>query len=275
MTARRYLREKYLKADLGITGANFLVADDGAIVIVENEGNARLTMACPPVHVVVAGLEKVLPRLGDLDLFLPLLATSGTGQQFTAYTSIIRGPRQPGEDDGPQTLYVILLDQGRSRLYRKPMLRDSLRCIRCGACLNACPVYKTIGGHAYNTAYQGPIGAVITPHLQSLKEWKHLSFASTLCGACSEVCPVKIPLHDMLLYNRVYAQQVGGSGRLWNLALKAWAFLFKNGARLDHYRPLFSMGLALLRFWLPENRRKALPQLAPKSFRQLWKENAE
>ncbi|MFQ5632129.1 MAG: LUD domain-containing protein, partial [bacterium] len=163
MFARGYLREVYVTADIGVTGANFLIADRGAIVMTENEGNGRLTMACPPVHVVFCGIEKILPRTADLAFFLPLLATSGTGQQISCYNSITCGPRQPNESDGPDEMYVILLDNGRTDLYAREDFRHSLRCIRCGACLNTCPVYRTVGGHTYNTDDQGPIGSVITP----------------------------------------------------------------------------------------------------------------
>src|SRR5574341_727848 len=195
MVARRHLRQDYVTADIGITGANFLVADCGAVVMTENEGNGRLTMSCPPVHIVVAGIEKIIPRLTDLSLFLPLLATSGTGQEITCYNSMVFGPRRNAEDDGPTEMHVILLDNGRSQLYHRPDLRQALRCIRCGACLNVCPVYRAIGGHAYNVTYQGPIGSVITPHYNGLPQYQHLSFASSLCGACSDVCPVRIDLH--------------------------------------------------------------------------------
>ncbi|MGH7452995.1 MAG: lactate utilization protein B, partial [bacterium] len=181
MVARRHLRRDYVTADIGITGANFLIADCGAVVMTENEGNGRLTMACPRVHVAVAGFEKVIPRLADLSLFLPLLATSGTGQEITCYNSIVFGPRRNLEDDGPEEMHVILLDNGRSQLYSRADLRQALRCIRCGACLNVCPVYRVIGGHTYNVTYQGPIGSVITPHYNGLSPYQHLSFASSLC----------------------------------------------------------------------------------------------
>ena len=224
--ARVHLREKYVTADLGITGANFLLAKEGAALVLENEGNGRLSMGCPPVHVVLAGIEKVLPSIRDLELFLPLLATSGTGQQITAYNSVVRGPKASGELDGPEHLYVILLDNGRSDIYKKEEVRESLRCIRCGACLNACPVYKAVGGHTYHTAYPGPIGAVITPHLKGIKEWNHLSFASTLCGACTDVCPVKIPLHHMLLHNRKEAIERGAVSPLWRGLMASWSFVY-------------------------------------------------
>ena len=202
MIARHVLRDKYLSADIGISGANFAVAETGMISITENEGNARLTTSVPRIHVAVLGIEKVLPKMADLALFLPMLATAGTGQALTCYNSLIGGPRLPGETDGPEEFHVILLDNGRTDILADPEQRDTLHCIRCGACLNVCPVFKNVGGHAYGTTYPGPIGSVITPHLRGLQEWKHLSAASSLCGACTETCPVGIDLHHHLLRNR-------------------------------------------------------------------------
>jgi L-lactate dehydrogenase complex protein LldF len=190
------------------------------ISITENEGNARLTCALPRIHVALVGIEKVIPRLSDLALFLPMLSTAGTGQHLTGYNSMYGGPRQPGEPDGPDEFHVILLDNGRTRLLADAEQRDALHCIRCGACLNVCPIFKNVGGFAYGTPYQGPIGAVITPHFRGLAEWSHLSAASSLCGACTETCPVGIDLHHHLLRNRrnVAAQHPGRAGRLlWRL----------------------------------------------------------
>ncbi|RZA02677.1 MAG: iron-sulfur cluster-binding protein, partial [Sphingobacteriaceae bacterium] len=202
LKARELLREKYLQADVGITGANFLIADTGSIAISENEGNVRLTTTFPKIHIAIVGIEKIIPSMADLDLFWPMLATHGTGQNLTVYNSILSGPRQANETDGPEEMYVILLDNGRTNLLAQKDQRQGLYCIRCGACLNACPVYKNIGGHTYNTAYSGPIGSIITPHLKGMDKFKHLSYASSLCGKCSEVCPVKIDIHKMLLLNR-------------------------------------------------------------------------
>src|SRR5512133_965972 len=222
MIARRVLREKYITADIGFTGANFAVAETGMVSITENEGNARLTAALPKVMVTLLGIEKVLPRLEDLALFLPMLATMGTGQALTCYNSLYGGPRQPGETDGPEEFHVILLDNQRTALLADAEQRDSLHCIRCGACLNVCPVYRNIGGHTYGTTYSGPIGSVITPHFRGLQEWKHLSFASSLCGACTETCPVKIDLHHHLLQNRRNA--IRQQPTWWErLAFKAFA----------------------------------------------------
>ena len=202
MIARRALRQKYIHADVGLTGANFAIAETGMISITENEGNARLTAALPKVMITLLGIEKVLPRLEDLALFLPLLATAGTGQPLTCYNSLYGGPRQPGESDGPEEYHVVLLDNHRTELLADAEQRDALHCIRCGACLNVCPIFRNIGGHTYGTTYSGPIGSVITPHLRGLQDWKHLSYASSLCGACTETCPVKINLHHHLLQNR-------------------------------------------------------------------------
>jgi len=202
MVARRVLRRKYVEADLGITGANFAVAETGMIALTENEGNARLTAALPRTMITVVGVEKVIPRLADLALFWPMLATAGAGQLLSGYNTLYGGPRQPGEPDGPEEFHVVLLDNGRTALLADPEQRDALHCIRCGACLNVCPIFRNVGGHTYGTTYSGPIGSVITPHLRGLQEWKHLSYASSLCGACTEACPVKIDLHHHLLQNR-------------------------------------------------------------------------
>jgi L-lactate dehydrogenase complex protein LldF len=222
LVAREKLREKYSKAEIGITGANFIIADIGAIAITENEGNARLSCAFPKTHIVIAGIEKVLPGLTDLGLFWPLLATYGTGQQLTVYNTIVTGPKQTTEVDGPQEMYVILLDNGRTNILANEKTRESLYCIRCGACLNACPVYKNIGGHSYLSTYSGPIGAVITPHLQGMNDWKHLSYASSLCGNCTEVCAVKINLHELLLENRYEAVSSGTATWSEKIAWKIW-----------------------------------------------------
>ena len=199
---RRVLRKKYTEAQVGVTGANFLIADIGGISVTENEGNGLMSTAFPKLHIVIAGIEKVIPQMKQLGLFYPLLASHGTGQQITAYNTIFTGPRLTNEVDGPEKMIVILLDNGRTTVYEDDEAYESLACIRCGACLNGCPVYKTIGGYTYDTTYSGPIGSVLTPFLRSFKDFSHLSFASSLCGKCVEVCPVKIPLTDILLSNR-------------------------------------------------------------------------
>jgi L-lactate dehydrogenase complex protein LldF len=195
---RRLLREKFAQADMGITGANFAVAETGTVVLISNEGNARLTTTCPRVHVALMGMEKVIPRWIDLPVFLKLLARAATGQTLSVYTTLISGPARSKERDGPDEFHLILLDNGRSRVLATPF-RESLQCIRCGACLNACPVYRRIGGHAYGGVYSGPIGSILTPLYDSVEENPHLPHASSLCGACQAACPVKINIPHMLI----------------------------------------------------------------------------
>ncbi|OYU57133.1 MAG: iron-sulfur cluster-binding protein [Chitinophagaceae bacterium BSSC1] len=243
LVARKKLREKYVQAEVGVTGANFIIADIGAIAVTENEGNARLSCAFPKTHIVVVGIEKVIPSIHDLALFWPLLSTFGTGQKVTVYNSIVTGPRQAGELDGPEEMIVILLDNGRTNLLENPTSREALYCIRCGACLNACPVYKNIGGHSYETTYSGPIGKVITPYLSGMKDYKHLSYASSLCGNCTEVCPVRINLHELLLDNRHEAVKEGNSSLAERLAWKAWKTASLN-------RSMMNMGNAKLKNWV-------------------------
>lgn len=222
LVARDKLRSKYQTAQIGITGANFWIADTGAISITENEGNARLTTSLPKVHIAIVGIEKVIPNVKDLNLFLPLLATFGTGQKVTSYNTLLSGPKQKDELDGPSEMYVIMLDNGRTNLLADIRVRESMYCIRCGSCLNACPIYKNIGGHAYGATYSGPIGAVITPHMKGMEEYKHLSYASSLCGNCTEVCPLKINIHSMLLANRQESVEEGLNTFQENMAWKMW-----------------------------------------------------
>ena len=278
MTVRRDMRIRYCKADIGISGANFAVAETGMIAITENEGNARLTTSLPKIHVALLGIEKVLPKLSDLALFLPMLATVGTGQQLTCYNSMIGGPRQPGETDGPEEFHVILLDNRRTHLLADAEQRDALHCIRCGACLNVCPIFRNVGGQTYGTTYQGPIGSVITPHLRGLRDWKHLSFASSLCGACTEACPVKIDLHHHLLQNRRNAV-VLGTGKLDRVAFRGFAFLVnhpgvfevavKAGRLVQRlHRLVVGSKIDPLRAWTAS---REAPVIARESFRQYWK----
>ncbi len=211
--ARRVLRERFAAADIGISGVNFAVAETGTILILENEGNIRLTTSLPKTHIAVMGIEKIVPRFADLDIFLKLLPRSGTGQRLTTYQSLITGTKRKPSDEGPEELHVILLDNGRSRMLANPVTRQALACIRCGACLNACPVYQQIGGHAYGSVYSGPIGAVITPQLIGLGKAAQLPFASSLCGACREVCPVKIDIPELLLHLRAEITEAKAGGR--------------------------------------------------------------
>jgi L-lactate dehydrogenase complex protein LldF len=277
MIAREVMRDKYLRADVGITGANFAMAREGCISITENEGNARLTMSLPRVHIALIGIEKVLPSIDDLALFLPLLATAGAGQPLTGYNTMLFGPRQEGESDGPEEMHVVLLDNERTNLLADPEQRDALNCIRCGACLNVCPIFKNVGGHAYGTTYQGPIGSVITPHMRGLQEWKHLSGASSLCGACTEACPVKIDIAHHLLHNRRNAAQQKPA-KLESTAWKAFGFLM-NKPRL--YRLAMKLGRLFqplhpivkrtkLDPMLVWTKTREFPDLAPKSFHEQW-----
>ncbi|HKC35866.1 MAG TPA: LutB/LldF family L-lactate oxidation iron-sulfur protein [Chitinophagaceae bacterium] len=269
--ARNVLRKKYAEAEVGITGANFIIADIGGIAITENEGNARLSCSIPKTHIVVAGIEKVIPSMNDLALFWPLLATYGTGQKITVYSTIVNGPKQEGETDGPDEMYVILLDNGRTNILANEKSRESLYCIRCGACLNACPVYKNIGGHSYETTYSGPIGSVITPHLKEMKEWKHLSYASSLCGNCTAVCAVKINLHELLLENRHEAVDEGDTSFAERTGWKLWkqAMLKRNMMNMGSRKIKNWVVNTLLKGWKEHRSEIEFPK---KSFNQLWKE---
>jgi L-lactate dehydrogenase complex protein LldF len=203
---RRVLRRKFGDADIGLSGVNFAVAETGTLCLVENEGNGRMCTTVPRVHIAITGIEKVVEKLEHVPPLYSLLSRSATGQAVTTYFNLISGPRKPGEKDGPQEVHLILLDNGRTQAYADEELRATLQCIRCGACMNHCPVYARIGGHAYGTTYPGPIGAIISPHMLGLDSTYPLAFASTLCGACSEVCPVKIPIPDILVRLRNEAQ---------------------------------------------------------------------
>ena len=271
LKAREVLREKYVQAEVGVTGANFIISDIGAVAVTENEGNARLSCSFPKTHIAIVGIEKMIPSLTDLGLFWPLLATYGTGQKITVYNTLIAGPRQENEVDGPDEMYVILLDNGRTNILQNPKQRESLYCIRCGACLNACPIYKNIGGHAYGTTYSGPIGSVITPHLQGLEEYKHLSYASSLCGNCTEVCSVKINLHELLLENRSEAVESGLVPFSEKMAWKLWriASLKRGLMNLGNGNIKNKVVNGMFKGW--KERRSDL-QFSQKTFNQLWKE---
>jgi L-lactate dehydrogenase complex protein LldF len=219
--ARRVLRDRFIAADVGITGANFLVAETGSAIIVTNEGNGDLTATLPRVHIVTASLEKVVPNLDDAATLLRLLARSATGQEFTSYTTLFTGPRREEDPDGPEAFHIILLDNGRSAMLGGPF-SDMLRCIRCGACMNHCPVYGAVGGHAYGWVYPGPMGSVLSPMLAGLEETRHLPEASTLCGRCGEVCPVRIPLPGLLRRLRERNFSEGNTPARWRLGLRLW-----------------------------------------------------
>ena len=275
MIARRHMRGLYVDADVGITGANFLVAETGQISITENEGNARLTAALPRMHIAISGIEKVVANLDDLAVLLPMLATAGAGQPMTCYNTLYAGPRQPGECDGPEEMHVVLLDNARTAILADPEQRDSLHCIRCGACLNVCPIFKNVGGFTYGTTYQGPIGSVITPHLRGLTDWNHLSGASSLCGACTDACPVRIDIHHHLLHNRRNAAKTAPN-RLERLGHKLFAavasrpWLFATGGAVFRKTLwlLKKLRLPLLGDWLAT---RDLPAAPAASFRSQWR----
>ncbi|MEO7044534.1 MAG: LutB/LldF family L-lactate oxidation iron-sulfur protein [Ferruginibacter sp.] len=271
LVARDILRKKYVQAEVGVTGANFIISDIGAVAVTENEGNGRLSCAFPKTHIVVVGIEKMIPSLTDLALFWPLLSTFGTGQKVTVYNSIISGPRQPNEVDGPEEMYVILLDNGRTNILKDPRQRESLYCIRCGACLNACPVYKNIGGHAYGATYSGPIGSVLTPNMEGMADFKHLSFASSLCGNCTEVCAVKINIHELLLDNRSKSVEEGYTTLTERAAWKMWkiASLKRGMMNMGNGTLKNKVVNGLFKDW---TKHRSNLDFSQKTFNQLWKE---
>ncbi len=286
--ARRALREMFAQAGMGLSGANFAVAETGTVVVIENEGNIRFCTTAPRVQVALVGIEKIIPRFADLGIFLRLLGRSATGQKLTVYTSLLTGPRRPGED-GPEELHVVLVDNGRVATLADPKMREALFCIRCGACLNACPVYRKIGGHAYGWVYSGPIGALVTPEFTGIEQGRELPFASTLCGACREVCPVKINIPDLLLHLRSKAQeqtrapQPKDSPVSERTALRLWAWLMKGPRRYALAARLARVGQKVFarQGWVPRFSKFPLsrwtegrdfPALAPKPFRDRWKE---
>jgi len=268
-TARATLRDRFAAADVGISGVNFAIAETGTIVIVENEGNIRLTTSLPRIHIAMMGIEKVIPRFTDLDVFLKLLPRSGTGQKLTTYQSFITGTKRAPSDEGPDELHIVLLDNGRSRMLAHPVTRQSLACIRCGACLNACPVYQQVGGHAYGSVYPGPIGAVITPQLMGIQKASQLPYASSLCGACRDVCPVKIDIPQLLLHLRgEISPRKGGVAE--RLAFKIWARVMTSPA-------LYKMGSVagrILQRVMPISRAwtngRDLRPIESKSFHDIW-----
>lgn len=268
--ARELLRERYTSADIGITGGNFLIADTGSIALTENEGNARLTTTFPKIHIAIVGIEKIIPTMKNLDLFWPMLSAHGTGQNLTVYNTILSGPRKDQETDGPEEMYVVLLDNGRTNLLAKKDQRQSLYCIRCGACLNACPVYKNIGGHTYETTYSGPIGSIITPSLRGMKDFKHLSYASSLCGKCSEVCPVKIDIHKMLLLNRREAVNEGlvTSGEKWGW--KGWKKAMLKRKTMDMFSGGWKNSFLKTFFKKAWGNHRELPEVGKESFSKMW-----
>lgn len=273
--ARQRLRQDFLSAGMGVTGANFAIAETGQIAISTNEGNGRLSLSLPPVHVALVGIEKIVPRVEDLALLWPLLSASGTGQQLTCYNTLAGGPRRDSEPDGPREFHVVLIDNGRTRLLADAEQRDALHCIRCGACLNVCPVFKSIGGHSYGTTYQGPIGSVITPHLRG-DAYAHLPYASSLCGACTDVCPVRIELHRHLLHNRRNAVARRLDNPLQRLAFRAWLWAMRSAARyglaarLGRFALRSGLARPALGRWLST---RDFPAPPAQSFREWWRQS--
>ncbi len=282
-SARQILRRKFHDAEIGLSGVNFAVAETGTLCLVENEGNGRLCTTVPPVHIAVTGIEKVVEKLADVPPLLKLLTRSATGQHITTYFNMISSPRKPGERDGPKEVHLVLLDNQRSRIYEDSELFDSLRCIRCGACMNHCPVYTRIGGHAYGPPIPGPIGSVVEPQKFGLENFGVLATASTLCGACGEVCPVRIPLPKLLhrlRYEQVREDHTGatigqGSQRSGKEALvwKLWSWIH---ATPPAYRGATRLA-SLFRNLIPGNigpwsRVRTTPRIAPKSLHQLARE---
>ncbi len=295
-TAREVLRDKFMEADLGISGANFIVAETGTLVIITNEGNGRLSTSAPRIHIGITGMEKVIPSMQDLSIFLRLLPQSATGQRITSYVSMITGPRRSDDEDGPEEFHLVLVDNGRSNMLADPALREALYCIRCGACLNICPIYARVGGHAYGWVYPGPIGAVVTPMLVGLKRAKELPQASSLCGACREVCPIKIDIPRMLLDLRkktaespdknlrsapriervlasLYVRLMSGP-KLLGMAIRFGRLLQKTERIIPFFSPMTKDGkwirkapLPLLSRW---TRSRDLPTLPKQTFHDIW-----
>ncbi len=281
--ARVFLRNRFAQADMGISGVNFAVAETGSIVICTNEGNGRMCTTRPRVHVALMGMEKLIPRFADLSIFLKLLARSASAQSLTQYTNIISGPKRPGEFDGPEEFHLIVMDNGRSRVLASDY-RDTLRCIRCGACLNTCPIYRTVGGHTYGSIYPGPIGALITPLFNGLENHEHLPQATSLCGACYEACPVKINIPEMLILMKSDLKVVGKTPwyekflfKLWRLGL-ATKPAYILGQKLQKFamRHLFkSQDNWILKMPGPAKgwtKARDFPRPPAKTFRQLYKQ---
>jgi L-lactate dehydrogenase complex protein LldF len=264
---------------MGITGGNFIIAETGSVCLVTNEGNARLVTTIPPVHVAVVGIEKLVGTVEEYATLTQMLTRSATGQTMTVYTHMLNGPRRTGETDGPEHSYVILIDNGRSKIYASDYA-EALACIRCGACLNGCPVYRSTGGHAYGWVYPGPIGAVITPLLQGLENAKQLPHASSLCGMCKEVCPVDIDLPRMLLDLRHELVEIGATDRIWDWGIAGWKTVNKSPRLFELSGKAAATGGRFAPSKLPGplggwTTYRTLPSFAKKSFRQMWRERQD
>ncbi len=269
---RSLLREKFYNSDIGFTGVNFMIAETGSICLTENEGNGVLTMSFPKIHIAIAGIEKIIPKLNDLNTYWPLLSTYGTGQNVTVYNSIISGPKKENEIDGPEELYLILLDNGRTKILDDKKVRDSLKCIRCGSCLNNCPIYHTIGGYTYDVPYSGPIGKVISQYLFGYEEYAHLTQACSVCGKCKEECPVKIDLPKIILRKRNSYSINGPNYLIERIATRFWSSFMLKRKWIDKGKP--SLKRSALKLIMKNNwgKRRQEPYLADKSFNKLWRE---
>lgn len=278
---RKKLREKFLEADIGMTGCNFAIAETGSMVLFENEGNARMVTTVPKTQITLMGMERIIPSFEDLEVMATLLPRSATGQKLTMYMSAITGPKRSADADGPEEMHIIIVDNGRSLQLGDPEFQELLNCIRCGACLNACPVYRHIGGHAYGSTYSGPIGAVLTPALnKNVAEWDDIANASSLCGACYEACPVKIPLHDMLVYLRRRKVETGNGKAIETAGMKGFAALTGSSTVMKAALAIGKIGQKLvvrggeirtklgpLKGW---NSYRVTPSLPRRSFRDRW-----
>ena len=276
---RKKLRENFLEADIGMTGCNFAIAETGSMVLFENEGNARMVTTLPKTQITLMGMERIIPSFSDLEVMATLLPRSATGQRMTMYMSAITGPRREGDADGPDEMHIIILDNGRSLQLGDPEFQELLHCIRCGACLNACPVYRHIGGHSYGSTYSGPIGAVLKPALnKNVAEWDDVANASSLCGACYEACPVKIPLHEMLIYLRRRKVESGYGNKLEGAGMKGFATVMGDAKRFRAALKVGQLGQKLvvrdggirtklgpLKGW---NSYRVAPSLPKRTFRQ-------
>ncbi|MCF6332268.1 MAG: lactate utilization protein [Draconibacterium sp.] len=267
---RKKLRKKFTSAEIGVSGANFLVADVGGVALTENEGNGFMSVSFPKVHIVIAGIEKVIPSINNLQLMFPLLSALGTGQQITVYNSLLTGPKRKNESNGPEKMVIVLLDNKRSEIATEKKHFKALKCIRCGACLNTCPIYKNVGGYTYNTTYSGPIGSVITPFFKGFEAYNHLSFACTVCGACTEVCPVKIPLHELLLLNRKRSVEENHSSFAWNVGMKGYEWAFKKRKNIDIVNGWVKNKLVKINKDVL-GKEKEFPVFAKNSFSKKWK----
>ncbi len=272
--ARGKLRDEFLRARVGISGVNFACADTGTLTIVENEANVRLCTILPEVHIAVMSVEKIIPSFDDLPIFLKLLPRSATGQRMTSYVSLINGPRSLHNPDGPRQLHIVILDGGRKRISNHPVLKESLYCIRCGACMNVCPIYQSVGGHAYGSVYPGPIGSVITPAQFSMKEAKDLPFASSLCGACTDICPVKIDLHHHLLYERREIVNRGYKSFIEKIGIAVWRWMVLSPGRMEFAGRIGWLLRKMLGKSMPApgwTPHRQFPEIASRSFRSLMK----